>query len=168
VDLDQTTRVAAADVEAIVALMRRINIGIKHGVERRLEPTGLTLPQMATLGFILEDATVPPTLGRISHHLALAASTVSGIVNRLEREGLVRRRPDPEDGRAIRVEPTARSRELQARIRHTYRAYLSEVLRSFSSGQVAELRRLLERLAGAVERGPDPGREEGEGRHATP
>jgi len=42
----------------------------------------------------------------LSQALSLAHSTVSGIVDRLEKRGLIERRVDPEDGRVCRIFPT--------------------------------------------------------------
>ncbi|MET7341904.1 MarR family winged helix-turn-helix transcriptional regulator [Streptomyces sp. NPDC087866] len=38
--------------------------------------------------------------------LGLAKSSLTGLVDRCVQRGLVRREPDPEDGRAVRVAPT--------------------------------------------------------------
>ncbi|MGC5411955.1 MarR family winged helix-turn-helix transcriptional regulator, partial [Streptomyces sp. DT225] len=44
--------------------------------------------------------------------LGLAKSSLTGLVDRSVQRGLVRREADPEDGRAVRVAPTAAGSEL--------------------------------------------------------
>jgi DNA-binding MarR family transcriptional regulator len=53
----------------------------------------------------------PLTPGELARRLGMAPTTVSSWLARLEREGLVVRRPNPEDGRSQLVELTRRGRE---------------------------------------------------------
>jgi DNA-binding MarR family transcriptional regulator len=53
-------------------------------------------------------------MGELSTVLGLAKSSLTGLVDRSERNGLVRREPDPQDTRAVRVALTARGRRLAA------------------------------------------------------
>lgn len=46
--------------------------------------------------------------------LGLAKSSLTGLVDRTERNGLVRREPDPQDSRAVRVALTPRGSRLAA------------------------------------------------------
>lgn len=43
--------------------------------------------------------------GEIARHSGLATASVTNLIDRLEQKGFVRRAPDPEDRRRIRVEP---------------------------------------------------------------
>ena len=47
------------------------------------------------------------SLKDLSREVSLAHSTVSGIVDRLEKRGMIERRGDAEDGRISRIYPTA-------------------------------------------------------------
>ena len=49
----------------------------------------------------------PRGMGELGEMLRLAKSSLTGLVDRTERNELVRRTPDPHDTRAIRVELTA-------------------------------------------------------------
>jgi DNA-binding MarR family transcriptional regulator len=52
-------------------------------------------------------------LGELARRSRLSKQTMTDLVRRLERDGLVERRADPEDGRAFRVFMTARSRAFE-------------------------------------------------------
>ncbi|HEU6443899.1 MAG TPA: MarR family transcriptional regulator [Gaiellaceae bacterium] len=52
-------------------------------------------------------------LGELARRSRLSKQTMTGLVRRLERDGLVERRADPEDGRAFRVFLTVRSRTFE-------------------------------------------------------
>jgi DNA-binding MarR family transcriptional regulator len=49
----------------------------------------------------------PYGMGELGAILGLAKSSVTGLVDRTERNGLVRREPDPQDTRAVRVALTS-------------------------------------------------------------
>src|SRR5436190_7235920 len=59
----------------------------------------------------------PLTLGELASAERVRSATMTGIVNGLERDGLVRRRQDDADRRAVRVEATAKGRRLLERAR---------------------------------------------------
>ncbi|WP_433260130.1 MarR family winged helix-turn-helix transcriptional regulator [Actinosynnema sp. CS-041913] len=70
---------------------------------------GLT-PQQGQLLCVL--MVQPYGMGELSTMLGLAKSSLTGLVDRTERNGLVRREPDPQDTRAVRVALTPRGSRL--------------------------------------------------------
>ena len=66
---------------------------------------GLT-PQQGQLLCVLMAQ--PHGMGELGSVLGLAKSSTTGLVDRTERNGLVRREPDPRDTRAVRVALTQR------------------------------------------------------------
>jgi DNA-binding MarR family transcriptional regulator len=73
----------------------------------------LSLTQLRVLG-ILRDR--HPRMADLAAHLGLDRSTMSGLVDRAERRGLLRRVPSADDRRAIEVEMTAEGRALGDRL----------------------------------------------------
>ncbi len=78
-----------------------------------LDDLGVTSAQLGVLYAIGRREGV--TLKEIGAVLALGAPGATGLVNRMEKQGLVIRQPDPEDGRAIRVVLTRTGRNIRAR-----------------------------------------------------
>jgi DNA-binding MarR family transcriptional regulator len=72
--------------------------------ERIARRFGLNVVDGQTLG-VLARAGIPLTPGEIGSRVSLPSSTVTRVVDRLEGAGFVRRVPDPEDRRRVRVEP---------------------------------------------------------------
>jgi DNA-binding MarR family transcriptional regulator len=72
-----------------------------------------------------------------------------GLLDELERDGLVTREPDPSDRRARIVHITARGRELHAAVVDDIRAMEEEVLGDLSEAERAMLLEVLPRLANA-------------------
>jgi DNA-binding MarR family transcriptional regulator len=70
---------------------------------------GLT-PQQGQLLCVLMAQ--PCGMGELGAMLGLAKSSLTGLVDRTERNGLVRREPDPQDMRAVRVALTPRGSRL--------------------------------------------------------
>jgi DNA-binding MarR family transcriptional regulator len=70
---------------------------------------GLSVVQLRLLG-VLRDRT--PGMQELARHLGLDKSSMTGLVDRAERRGLVRRAPAPNDRRGVRVSLTEEGREL--------------------------------------------------------
>lgn len=98
--------------EVLTALRRIVRAIDLHS--RALEQDhGLTGPQLLTLRR-LEDLG-STSVGRLADALALSQPTVTGIVTRLERRGLVERRRSSSDRRRVIVTVTPAGREMLAR-----------------------------------------------------
>jgi MarR family transcriptional regulator, organic hydroperoxide resistance regulator len=93
------------DAEMIEQHLRTIRRMARSTLRADIALGHLTRPQMHALEAIVRHGSL--SLKALSRHLALAHSTVSGIVDRLERRGLVRRETDPEDRRGIRILPSS-------------------------------------------------------------
>jgi len=89
--------------------------------------------------------------------LGIDPSTVTKMLQRLERGGWVRREPSPDDGRAILVTLTAAGHDLQAAVADLWRRLEQESVKTLADGERAELLRLL----GKVETGLRAARPEG-------
>jgi DNA-binding MarR family transcriptional regulator len=114
-------------------------------IERRLEPTGLSLPKLQMLTHLVE-AGEPLPLGQLAGRSACAKSNITQLVDRLEADGLVRREPDPEDRRSVRAAITKdglRAYEAAARAQSEVEA---ELLASLSPDEQQHLAALLERF----------------------
>jgi DNA-binding MarR family transcriptional regulator len=88
----------------------------------------------------------PLTLNEVASHLFLEKSTVSRVVDVLERKGFVWRTPHPEDRRAVQIGATAEGQCLHRRIaneaKDRYRALVAEIEPEARSTVIGLLRRL--------------------------
>jgi DNA-binding MarR family transcriptional regulator len=66
----------------------------------------------------------PPSVGQLADYLLLQSHSVVGLVDRAEAAGFVRRRPDPDDARVVRVELTGEGDRL---VTELTRATLTEM-----------------------------------------
>ena len=85
-------------------------------------------------------------MGELARRARLSKQTMTDMVRRLERDGLIERRGDPEDGRASRIFLTTRSRSLEPVASDVLRELDSLVRRRLDDRQVAELTAALREL----------------------
>ena len=76
---------------------------------------GLT-PAQHQLLLAVRGSGSPPTIGEVADHLLLRHHSVVELVDRAEQGGLVRRRPDSDDHRVVRVELTAQGARHLAKV----------------------------------------------------
>lgn len=108
--------------------------------EQAARRTGLTVQQhqvlLAVRGFPGRERVA---IGELAERLGLRNHSVTGLVDRLVKRGLLRRRADPHDRRRVMVEVTARARQRLARLSAAHRAELARL--------APLLRTLLNRIA---------------------
>jgi DNA-binding MarR family transcriptional regulator len=92
-------------LEAISAL-RLAAKRIHEATERWTERHGLTESRLQILTFLYFTPDRQMTLGQLAESQKLVPRTVTGLVDKLERDGLVRRVPDPMDRRSVRAQLT--------------------------------------------------------------
>ncbi len=91
----------------------------------------LTFPQALVLNTLLEeDGKIP--ISALAERTGSANSTVSGIVDRLEKLGLVQRERSEADRRVIYVALTSKCRTMREDARTNVRGYFSGLLDSLS------------------------------------
>ena len=96
----------------------RLHSAAIHLLRRAAEEdraAGLSRARLSALSVVVFRG--PLTLGELAAAEGVRSATMTGIVNGLERDGLVRRRPHGRDRRAVQVEATASGRRLLGRAR---------------------------------------------------
>lgn len=106
----------------------------------------LTPPQFGLLAFLwLEDG---QTQSELSEKGQIDRTTVGGLIDRLEKLGLVERRTHPQDRRAYMIHLTERGRELEAPLTGCAERTLSRLTSGLTADEVSELKRMLIILKG--------------------
>ncbi len=95
----------------------------------------------------------PLTPRQLAEHTGLTSGTVTGVVDRLESQGLVTRRPDPNDRRKVVVTPSAEA--IQEKLVPLYAEQGAKMHAVLATRTVDELRTISAFLADAVEAGQD-------------
>ncbi|MFZ2950476.1 MAG: MarR family transcriptional regulator [Desulfuromonadaceae bacterium] len=115
-------------------------------LREEIEAYDLTPPQFALLCFLWQQDGL--TQVELSEKGQIDRSTLGGLIDRLERNGLLERRKHPQDRRAYRIYLTEQGKNMES----TLSACAKRSVKKFTSGldedEVAELRRMLKILRG--------------------
>ena len=84
----------------------------------KVTPYGLTTNQFFLLTALYEEDGIFITA--LARKVALDKATLTGMLDRLERDGLTERRADPEDRRAIRIHLTEKAEKLRDELTELY------------------------------------------------
>jgi DNA-binding MarR family transcriptional regulator len=118
---------------------------------------GLSLRQYAALNGIRQGASSPGELARLWQ---VTPAVITGIIDRLERRELVRREPDPDDRRRLRLALTEAGLAASMVVERALTEELAAQLAQASPRELAELGRALDLLqrtfATLEEQTPEP------------
>ncbi|WP_328603594.1 MarR family transcriptional regulator [Amycolatopsis sp. NBC_00345] len=103
----------------------------------------LSVIQIRLLG-VLRDRR--PGMLELGSHLGLDKSSMTGLVGRAEKRGLVERSPSPRDGRAVLVSLTPLGRQVMQRCGIEVGRRITELTEPLTAAQGAQLTK----LAGAI------------------
>ena len=98
-------------MHAVTSLMRVQQIVLGR-LDALLRPLGLTFARYEALVLLTFSSRGSLPLGKMGERLQVHPTSVTSIVDRLEKTGLVVRKPHPEDGRAVLAEITTEGRAL--------------------------------------------------------
>ena len=126
-------------VDALVQLSFQVQAELSMAAHRH----DLTVPQIRLMG-ILRDR--EPGMLELAGHLGLDKSSVTGLIDRAERRGLVQRAASATDGRAVHVVTTPLGRELTARVGAEVVAQILALGRNLSGAEQRKVAALIGRL----------------------
>lgn len=105
---------------------------------------GLTIPQLRLLWTLRDEDGQP--VGALAEHLGVNPSTITGHVDRLVRQGLVRREEDPADRRIVRNYLTEQGAITVGALLKIAGTYMINILKRLDDDQLDRLRAALDDL----------------------
>ncbi len=136
-------------------LLARVCKAHRGSVGDALAEVGLHVGQeMVLLHLWQRDGLTPSELAEA---LGVEPPTVTNMLSRMERAGLLKRCRDPEDARCTRVYLTEQGRELRAPVEACWEAVEEHALSGVTAEEEALLRDLLVRLHDNLTRKPNSG-----------
>jgi DNA-binding MarR family transcriptional regulator len=111
---------------------------MKHAFEREV---GLSTATWFLLSMLIEEDGI--SQGEVSHRFEVDPSRITRLAQRLQDEGLLRRKRDPEDNRVVRLYITEEGRLLIEDCQERRERFESRFRREFSTEELAEFRRVL-------------------------
>jgi MarR family transcriptional regulator, 2-MHQ and catechol-resistance regulon repressor len=134
----QDDRLRGSLGHALVRLFRLVNRA--HG--RALKPHGVSTEQAHILSILWTQGAM--TIGRLQRLAALSSPTLTGALDRMEGQELVRRVPSPEDRRASTIEPRVSPKQ-RAKIESTLDESEARCYGALTAAERKELLRLLDK-----------------------
>lgn len=144
----RTTSGERPDVRILQSL-RRMSRAMDLYSRRLAQACNLTGPQLVCL---LEVAAKgPSSVARLAQEIYLSASTVVGILDRLEAKGYVQRERSREDRRVVVISITKAGRAIAARAPSPLHDRLAAALQRLSEKEQATIAKSLERIVELME-----------------
>jgi DNA-binding MarR family transcriptional regulator len=117
-------------------------------VRSRMQEPGVSYARMRLLGAL--HCGGPKIMSGISDELGVTRRNITALVDALEEEGLVRRRPHPTDRRATVIELTGKGARTMNTLYDEHRRSVAELFAELSDEDRRELVRLLGLLRGRL------------------
>jgi DNA-binding MarR family transcriptional regulator len=125
-------------------LLNRAGSRVALAFGRELREVGITLQHWRVLAVLRESDGL--RIGQLAAFTSINLSTLSRVVDNMERLGLVRRRADKSDTRVVNIHATAAGHEAMARILPLADKYENVALAGFTDAEAADLRAMLIRV----------------------
>ena len=111
---------------------------MKHAFEREV---GLSAATWFLLTMLIEEDGI--SQGEVSHRFEVDPSRITRLAQRLEGEGLLRRKRDPEDNRVVRLHISQEGRLLIESLQERREGFEERLRQEFAQEELAEFRRAL-------------------------
>jgi len=131
-----------------VRLAMTFNV-VYHEIKNELGKEHLTVPQLEIISCL--DRTKGLPLSEIAERLLVSGGNITGIIDRLERDGYVSRARDKTDRRVVRALLTDKGFELYKSFLPRYRDVIHRINSVLTVQERKQLQRLLKKLAHGVQ-----------------
>ncbi|MFS2027889.1 MarR family winged helix-turn-helix transcriptional regulator [Massilia sp. CT11-137] len=121
-------------------------VRVENTIRSRLRTTfGITLPRFDLMAQ-LERHPDGLRMGELSKRMMVTGGNVTGIADQLEREELILRVPDPQDGRAFMLRLTPRGRTAFAQMAAVHQGWVADLFGDISPDDKATMIALLDTM----------------------
>jgi DNA-binding MarR family transcriptional regulator len=133
-------------------LISRVTLQVTSALKKGMAAAGIDAVKPAYLGVLLclwaEDGRRAVALARCAR---LEPSSMTGLIDRMERDGLVERAPDPYDRRAQRISLTASGRAVRRPAEAVTNQVLDRVFDGIAAADLARTMDVLQKVLANIE-----------------
>jgi MarR family transcriptional regulator for hemolysin len=112
-----------------------------RALERKLRGTGVSKAQFLALEHLIASGSL--SQAELVDRLSITRATGARLVDRMERDGWVKRRSDPRDRRVKRVVPTSSITELWSQVSRSGQDLLDQAYRGVKPTEIEMVKRVL-------------------------
>lgn len=134
------------DTTEILIKIRKIVRSIDIESKKIQKEYGVSIPQVLCLNFLHDSSNYQSTQAEIRKFLCLNSSTVSGIINRLEKKGYLARLPKTGDKRIVNIALTSAGDKLLSTMPSLLHERLSEKLQKLNQAKLKSVEESLNTL----------------------
>ncbi len=134
------------DITDILIKIRKIVRSVNLESKKIQKEYGVSIPQILCLNYLHNSPNYQSTQGEIRKFLNLNSSTISGIINRLEKKGLLARLPKSGDKRTVNIALTSSGDKLLSEIPSLLHDQLSNKLKKLGDHEIKEVEKSLNTL----------------------
>ncbi len=127
-------------------LVVRTARSMKRALDSRLAPIGVTAAQHVIISTLAHEDGL--SLSEVGKRAYLDKPAITGLADRLEKDGLVKRRRSTDDRRVIKLHLTSKGRNLLTEMNLIATSVDQELVSVLSDSELKELRRLVTRIWG--------------------
>lgn len=136
-------------INKVIELQRRADFILKQYVPDVWMELNLTVAQLKTLIFVV--CKKETSSGRLAAALRVSPPNVTGIVDRLVKQGLINRTQNPENRRSLLLTPTEKGEEALTRLSEGVESHNTEVLKNMNEEDLLTLSQGLASLVRAAQ-----------------
>ena len=127
--------------------LSRSSLAMRQHVNRLFKEAGLAEVSMGFVGVLLalyeQDS---QTISALGEKVSLEKSTMTGLIDRMVKAGLITRKTDAHDRRVLRVWLTARGRGLEGQLRKVLAQSYKDLTRGLAAGEINKVETVLKRV----------------------
>lgn len=139
------------DYTEVLTNIRKIIRSVNLESKRIEKEYGISIPQLLCLNYLKSQDNYQASHKEIKDFLSLNASTVTGIITRLEKKGLVAKLPRRDDRRVSYITLTAKGATLLGKTPVLIHERLTRKLKDLSPDQLSALRQAFDLIANFLE-----------------
>jgi MarR family transcriptional regulator, organic hydroperoxide resistance regulator len=143
--MDRTNEI---NIEKMELLLRTICFNIKKKGREILQDFNITPPQFDALQVLVDEGEL--TIGDLSSKLYLAPSTITDLVDRMEKNCLVTRIRDDKDRRSIKIKVEDKGFKVISEVVARRCTYLEEMTKEMKADDKIKLTLYLEKMSGKL------------------
>ena len=131
-------------IRALMAV-RDYGVNLTHFRNAMSEWAGLNATDMECIRLLFQKGTATPT--ELARHTGLTSGATTAMLDRLEKAGLIERRPNPNDRRGTLIAPEKSSAEKMAAWFESARKAQDELMSTYSESELEIIADVFERFA---------------------
>jgi len=127
-------------------MLRQVGDCVRSSLEKRLATEGISHGRFMLLVILDREPGQPLPASELAEHAGVTKQTITSLLDGLEKDGYVDRRPHPEDRRSVMIQLLPKGSELLERIMPAMYRKQVEMLKDLTREEQRQLTRLLKKV----------------------